>query len=919
MTDVYIEPLTEGESEVLALLAEELSNKEIANRLYKSVRTIEDYVRRLNSKLDTANRHEIVQRAQTLGLLDADKPRLAPLKTNLPHATTPFIGREAELDAIHDLLADSDTRLLTILAPGGMGKTRLALEAAEQQLSNFKSGVYFVPLQPLSDAAHLLTQIAASTGYQFASDDRDPKQQVLDFLSNKHMLLLLDNFEHLLDGVPLLGDILGAAPDVNLLVTSREKLNLSMETVYGLGGMTFPAWENTADALQYDAVQLLVSAAGRVQPGWEVTAENLDDVARVCRLTQGMPLGILLAASWLDVFSLERICDEIQQSADILETELRDVPERQRSIRAVFDAAWARLQSTEQRVFMQMSVFRGGCSPRAAEQVTGANPRILQALVNKALLLRNREGRYDIHELLRQYAEEQLMQSGEAESARNAHMNYYAAELHEHEAHLKDHRQLAALRDIGGDFENTRAAWRWAVNQGHDEQIGRMVASIGLFAWIGGHFHESIDLFQEAIAEIADELEETDTKWVARVQMFQGLLLSIVENRERARSALEAGLEKLRQSGSLEELSLCLRWLCVELCNEGQFTKALSLAQESLSLASESGDRWSMAGAHWHLGFAYSSLEKSEDAYACNRQCLNLFTEIGDPFGMAWAYFGMGYTSAALGRPEDHYQHTLQAYHLFSEIGNKYGIVSALNNLAPSSRAKGDWELAERHQREVLALRHELGLSYRVIRSLTDLVDVTLSRGRFEEAEQLIKEALAIDIDISKADLEFSLILHAQGSIAGLRGDYEEAYRLAQEGHAHAQTSGNIFNIADSKQALGWALCGSGRYDESLEYLIPALKFQFELEDIPNLLACVAAFAQVVAHRGQHERAAELLGVVFEHRIQMAWLAQYGRVVELRQQLKAELGEDAYRAAWEHGKSLDLKVIVQELLDTFST
>ena len=913
MTDVYIEPLTEGESEVLALLAEELSNKEIANRLYKSVRTIEDYVRRLNSKLDTANRHEIVQRAQTLGLLDADKPRLAPLKTNLPHATTLFIGRDVELDAIHDLLANPNTRLLTILAPGGMGKTRLALEAAEQQLSNFKSGVYFVPLQPLSDAAHLLTQIAASTGYQFASDDREPKQQVLDFLSNKHMLLLLDNFEHLLDGAPLLGDILGAAPDVNLLVTSREKLNLSMETVYGLGGMTFPAWENTADALQYDAVQLLVSAAGRAKPGWQVTAENLDDVARVCQLTQGMPLGILLAASWLDVFSLERICEEIQQSADILETELRDVPERQRSIRAVFDAAWAGLQSTEQRVFMQMSVFRGGCSPRAAEQVTGANPRILQALVNKALLLRNREGRYDIHELLRQYAEEQLMQSGEAESARNAHMNYYAAELHEREAHLKDHRQLAALRDIGGDFENTRAAWRWAVNQGHDEQIGRMVATIGLFAWIGGRFHDGLDLLEEAL-----EHSSQQPRWVARVLMFQGCLLTVARKLEGARIVLETNLGALRESGNSGDVVLCSRWLGTTLYHLGEFAQALAVTQESLSLAATTRDTWLLAEAH--LGFGYSCIgaKKMNDADSHFQRSLELYSEISNPFGMAWAYYFGGYVSAALGRTEEFYQKTLKAYHLFSKIENKFGMAQVLVNLGAHSRGNGDWQLAEQHRREALMLHRDIGLAPQIVYSLSLLIEVLLNIGNFDEAKYLSRDAIAMSDKLSKnyegvAPLDISLSL-----IAGLNGDYEEAHRLAQEAYTIAQMKANMFLTAQANQILGLALCGIGRFEAAIEHLIVSLKVDLSMGNFPDFLRCVAAFAQIEAHHGKSERATELLGLVFEHPIQIAWLGQHGRVVELREHLKAELGDDDYLAAWERGKSLDLKVVVQELLDTFS-
>ena len=359
-----------------------------------------------------------------------DAPEPVAVKHNLPSQTTPFVGREAELEELAQILTLPEVRLVTVLAPGGMGKTRLALEAAEQQLYAFPNGVYFVPLQPLTEIEQIVPAIAQQIDFQFVADERSPKQQVLDYLRGKKLLLVIDNWEHLLDGAPLISEILQAAPQVKVLATSREKLNLSGETVYALRGMQFPTWETPEDALRYDAVKLLVQAAKRVRPDFAVTPENLDYVARVCRLTEGMPLGILLATGWLDVLSLERIAEEIQKNVDFLETELRDVPERQRSIRAIFEAAWDRLAPAEQQVFMKLTVFRGGCTPEAAEAVTGASLRTLQTLVNKALVMRTKAGRYDIHELLRQYGYERLEASGTLADILRRHSAYYASFLH---------------------------------------------------------------------------------------------------------------------------------------------------------------------------------------------------------------------------------------------------------------------------------------------------------------------------------------------------------------------------------------------------------------------------------------------------------------------------------------------------------
>ena len=310
------------------------------------------------TSLQSAAGQEAVARAQVLGLLNvsADARQIAG-KHNLPVQATPFVGRRDELDALATLLNDPNTRLITILAPGGMGKTRLSLEAARMQVGRYVDGVFFVALAPLSSSGDMVTTIAENIGFSFYGANT-PAQQLIDFLRERSMLLVLDNFEHLLDGASLIGDLVQVAPGIRVLTTSRERLNLRGETVYVLRGLV--PRETPYDVLEYEAVKLFMQSAHRLRPDFELQAHDLDHLARICRLTAGMPLGIELAAGWVDVLSLEQIAVELQRGLDILETEIRDVPERQRSLRATFGRTWVRLSDEEQRVFMRLSYSGAG-------------------------------------------------------------------------------------------------------------------------------------------------------------------------------------------------------------------------------------------------------------------------------------------------------------------------------------------------------------------------------------------------------------------------------------------------------------------------------------------------------------------------------------------------------------------------------
>lgn len=450
------------------------------------------------------------------GLMDEFPPlrSLGEFIVNLPVPATSFIGRPSEVHQIVDRLNNPEIRLLSLIGPGGAGKTRLAIEAAHElardNLPRFHDGIYFVGLAPLNTAESMTSAVAQVLGYRFRQSEESPRTQLLDYLRRKKVLLVLDNLEHLLDdgGASLPADILGESPGSGILVTSRTRLNIQGEHLIPITGMRTPSlltarrWQLfsqeqlEAEAIEYSAVKLFCQSAARVRPGFHITPDIAVDVARICRQVQGLPLGIELAAAWLEVLPLREIADEIERCLDILTTEQYGVPDRQRSIRAVFDTSWQLLSDRERAILPMLAVFRGGFRREAAEFVAAAGLRDLLGLVNKSWLQIKDEsrsgasstqtiagssltgptlvgGRFEIHELLRQYAEEKLGFSPELEaSARERQARFYARFLESQQRRMIGREQVKALDTVAVEFDDIREAWEHWTHQG---EFGRLV------------------------------------------------------------------------------------------------------------------------------------------------------------------------------------------------------------------------------------------------------------------------------------------------------------------------------------------------------------------------------------------------------------------------------------------------------------
>ena len=580
MTDLHnlTDPLTDRELEILSLLSDGLSNRKIANRLHLAHQTVKGYNSAIYSKLGVSNRDEAVERATELGLLDYESDTPQPTgKHNLPESVTEFVGRKNEINDLVELV--NTKRLITILAPGGMGKTRLSLAVARTQIGKYDDGVFFVPLAPLSSPDDIVTTIAENIGFVFHGEN-PPARQLVNFLKDRDMLLVLDNFEHLLDGAGLVSDIIGSTSNLKIIVTSRERLNLRGETVYRLGGLEFPTWETPEDALEYDAVKLFVQSANQARADFELSHNDLDYLARICRLTAGMPLGIELAAGWVDVLSLEQIADEIQGGIDILETDMRDVPERHRSLRATFERTWERLTDVEQDVFMKLSVFRGGFTLDSAQAVASANARHLRKLAQKSLIQSEAGERYGIHELLRQFAEERLQVSGKFEAVRTQHATYFAdlfAPLGDSQWSSYDETGYEYVRALNPDFENARTAWQFYVSTRNLDGLSDSLNGIWMFCEEDNRSQEGLELLEEVL-DIFQPGDEDDVIILrSRVRVRIGWFLVDLGQRLNVIPIYEETLPILKQYNLVDDILI----LCFSLAATYWFTGNLESALDT--------------------------------------------------------------------------------------------------------------------------------------------------------------------------------------------------------------------------------------------------------------------------------------------------------------------------------------------------
>lgn len=720
---------------------------------------------------------------------------------NLPIQATPFMGREKELAETIKLLENPGCRLLTLIGPGGIGKTRLALQAAAERIENFADGVHLIALAPLSSAEYLVSAIATVLHFNFYSRQAE-KEQLLNFLREKEMLLVMDNFEHMVEGASLIAEILKNAPRIKIMVTSRELLNLKGEWVMQINGMPVPSGDDI-NVEGFGAVQLFLYNAQRINARLTMDTEEKQYVVRICQLVAGMPLGIELASSWLRTLTSREICQEIEKNLDFLVTTMRDVPERHRSLRAVFEYSWNLLSPAEQLALVKLSIFRGDFTRAAAEQITDTNLAVLAGLVDKSLLRKNPAGRYELVDILRPFAQDKAHQQKLAyENIENRFIGYYARFLKEREDQLQQTMPKAVLDEITNELINLRTALELAIARRRYDDIDIFIGGYALYAQARGLLHEGEKIFGQ-IVRAAAAAEPRPVILHARAQSRWAIFLYQLGNYNQARSLLEDSLNVFRNAHNLEETAYALNTLGNLNNMQSNFDAAQQIYEECLKYFRSLNNKKGILGIMNNLGVVAYRRRQFDLARKLYEESLRLSREIGFEKGIANALGNTALLDHELGNYEQALRLTLESMEYDRMIDDKVGIANTCHNLGFIYREMGDLERARRHYEEGLALRRQIGDRSGIAVSLNNLGTLATSQGRYQDAVKLLEESIANyramddkkNVTMPLCNLSNAYLLMQDYDTAGRR--YLEALTTAVEQNENSSVTQALIGIAD--------------------------------------------------------------------------------------------------------------------------
>lgn len=719
---------------------------------------------------------------------------------NFPPQPTPFIGRQQEVADLLQRLADPNCRLLTLVGPGGMGKTRLAIEAAKTNAecgvrsdeysalriahARFADGVVFVPLADVSTPSAVVTAIAEAATFSLQSN-LPPRQQLLSHLADKRLLLLLDNFEHLLAGVELIAEILNRAPEVTLLVTSHEVLNLQEEWLYAVGGLSLPKEESPQEQslLTSDALRLFKQAAQRARPNFDLAAE-WRCALRICRQVDGMPLGIELATTWLRTLPCHQIADEIQRNLDFLASRLHNLPERHRSMRAVFEYSWHLLTPEEQQVLRRLSVLHSFCQEGAAA-VAGASLFTLTTLAEKSLIQvvhSEGHGRYVMHELLRQFAAEKL-QSDVAEQTLigGQQSRYYLDRLRQEAQALSGVAQQRAVATLNEESKNIRTAWLWAAQQSQILDLGQSVDALFIFYQASHRYAEGVQLLEMALQAHAAAKDDED--WFARKLLNRmGAFYANLGRFDRAQSLLTTGLTLSNTLGLVGERAFCLQVLGEMTGWTGDFAAAITHLQASLTLR--------------------------------------------------------------------------------KELGDAEGIAHTLARLTEFTLGLDDYPTSKGYGSEYVTLARQLGNQRFVAHALRMLAYNLFSVGEFDAAVAYCREGLPL-AEANQDQLELSLMLSMELLNSTMVGKLpvERVKAQSERALALAQTSGHRYYVAVQFYLLAQILGTYREYEVARHYCEEGIRVANAVQATAMIFACQAVLGDIQCQQGDLRASRHTLGV----------------------------------------------------------
>jgi len=820
---------------------------------------------------------------------------------NLPADLTRFVGRETELGQIAEYLNDPDCRLLTLLGPGGIGKTRLALASAERSVPLFRDGVWFVPQfddtrKPAADQVpDMLATVIAEAMELTISELDSPQTQLFRALRTKDALLILDGFERWVSAADLILEMLRQAPRLMVLVTSRVQLDAQAEHILHVTGLPVPHDDDDPAAADYDSVQLFMDRVGRTAGG---VIPDLPMIVQLCRLVEGLPLAIELASAWMEHLPLVDIITNLGQGLELLSSTQRDIPARHRCLHAVFESSWQLLSESEQKALAQLTVFRGDFSRDAVLEVTEGQPTELLSLVNKSLVRRIASGRYTLHALIRQFALEKLEALPKIAETYQRHSDYYLLFVCQRAAAFQGGNPQRVIVEIQAEIANIRQAWQWTVDQLDSVQnlqlalstLAQCTQGLVQFYTHRGPKQEGEQIFGMATGRVQSILKEQETASLSEDQLAptrqalwkllaaQGDFLLALGDHKRALTVLEeanAGYERV-----------------------AAIQPDADLAERAMMLV--------------NLGTTYNRLGDYPSAAEYLETGLDLARQADDPQTEIKALSTWAQAAAEQGVFDQAKKHLDQVLELARALGDQISEAEALAMQGSVAWRWGDLERADECSQQGLAIYRELGNKQRISRLLNTLGILAILRENYDRAQEYIQEGISLAKEIGDRQVTADMLNNLGYINHHCIERFDAAKRYYRESAAVGREIGHRHGVTSTLSNLGHLHVLMGEYQAAWDYLRDALHESIAIGVVPLTLDALIGVAQLWTEKERYVLAAELLGLALNHPAAEASGTQAAEPVlaKLREQLPAE----QFEAATERGKVLELDAVLANLL-----
>ena len=801
----------------------------------------------------------------------------------LPKETGAFVGRRAELGRLAEQLAQPECRLITLLGPGGVGKSRLALELARRaDQESFRDGVVWVALEALTSPELVPTRIADALGMTLQGKD-EPLQQVISFVGDKHLLLVLDNFEHLTAGAASVSKVLARCPNAKVIATSRTRLNLKHEWTFALEGLPYRAQDGADDkkgGSVPDAQTLFYQRARRARLDFAVTGEDTPHLLELCQLVGGSPLALELAANWVRVISVEELVKELKASVAVLSSTHQDEPTRHQSMSAVLNQSWQRLTLEEQTALAKLSVFEGGFTREAAAQVADVSLLLLTRLIDKSLLRRGEKGRYGFHPLMKQFAERKLEDTGLLEGAREYHVSFFLTLAETAELELTGSGQVMWLERVEDDIDNLRVATQFSLTHEKTEEALSLVAALGSFWRIRGYLTEGQQWLNKALVLSENEIRPRTIKVRAKVFRSAGKVAIDQGDYPNAQSYLEEGLIIAEATGLDTEIAHCYSGLGTLARRQGDYPTAQSYLQKSLDIRKKLGDQSDIADALNSLGILVYDQRNYPAAKRYYEESLAIRRKMG--------------------------------------ASCQLGVSHTLNNLGLIAKSQRDYTTAQRYYEESLAIRQKLGDQLSIAASFGNLGVLAYEQGDYSAAQDYARRSLEIEEKLGD-QWGIAVSLEDLGNIAFQQGDYLRAKRFYLRGLEITKTLGDDLYTAGLFYCLGRLANIEGRSEDAKNYLGKALKYLNAQNLLPQANYCLEEFGHLAYTLQQCGRAVRLWARASALREATGEPLQRSEETRYEKSLlaaKERLGTSAFQAAWAAGEAMTFEEAINYALQT---